>query len=523
MNLIALPVLLPLLTGSILLLLPGERMRRVFAALAALGVFGLELLILGRTLTGEVLVMQMANWPAPWGITLAADALTGILLAVSGFVGLLSVLFAGSSLTQAPRLGQSARLNVIRERLGFQALLQFLIMGVNMSFLTGDLFNLFVAFEVMLIASYGLLLLGNELPQLREGFKYVLINLVASAVFVVAAGFAYGLFGTLNMADIALRVAAHGPDPRVTLVAAMLTLVFATKAAIFPLGFWLPNTYPTPVAVASAFFASVLTKVGAYALIRSFTLMFPAETELKGIVLALSAITILIGGFGAIARQRWRHALAFANVASIGYLVMGIFAGTTLGLAAGVYYLIHSVLLVFALFLIAALAEQISGPSYLDEGHLSVYPWLGVGFFVGALALSGLPPTSGFIGKYAIISALFTSGGWLANSAAIIAVLGGFLLLYAVVQIWRGFFWGESDAVHSVKLPLTLSLVTASAFGAIVVLALFSGPVYAAASLAAEQLSTHKAYTEAVLVPLDLPATDLPELDALQDKETQPE
>lgn len=523
MNLIVLPVLLPLLSGSILLLLPGERLRRGFATLSALAVFGLELLILNRTLSAEVLVVQMANWPAPWGITLAADALTGILLAVSGFVGLLSVLFAGSSLTQPPRLGQSARLNIIRERLGFQALLQFLIMGVNMSFLTGDLFNLFVAFEVMLIASYGLLLLGNELPQLREGFKYVLINLVASAVFVVAAGFAYGLFGTLNMADIALRVAAHGPDARVTLVAAMLVLVFATKAAIFPVGFWLPNTYPTPAAIASAFFAAVLTKVGAYALIRSFTLMFPAEAELKGIVLGLSAITILIGGFGAIARQRWRHALAFANVASIGYLVMGVFAGTPLGLTASIYYLIHSVLLIFALFLVAALAEQISGPSYLDEGHLSVYPWLGVGFFVGALALAGLPPTSGFIGKYAIIQALFSRGGVLAISSAVIAVLGGFLLLYAVIQIWRGFFWGESDAVHRVKLSPTLSVVTASAFGAILMLALFSGPVYEAASLAAQQLSTHEAYIEAVLVPLDLPATDLSALDSVQDEGAQPQ
>ena len=505
MNLLALPVLVPLFAGAFLLLLPNATLRRGFAAIATLVLFGLELNILNKTLSGEVLVLQMADWPAPWGITLAADALTGIVLAVSGFVGVLSVLFAGASLSRPPRLGQSARLNVVRERLGFHALLQFLLMGVNMSFLTGDLFNLFVAFEVMLISSYGLLLLGNELPQLREGFKYVVINLVASAVFVVAAGFAYGLFGTLNMADIAVRVAAHGPDERVTLVAAMLTLVFATKAAVFPLGFWLPNTYPTPVAAASAFFASVLTKVGVYALIRSFTLMFPLETELQMVILGLSAVTVLIGGFGAVARQRWRHALAFANVSSIGYLLLGAFAGTTLGLSSSLYYLVHSVLLIFALFLIAALAEQISGMSYLDEGHLSVYPWLGVGFFVSALALAGIPPSSGFVGKYAVIRALFASGGTLATLAASAAVLGGFLLLYAVVQIWRGYFWGEADAVHRVKLPLDMRVVTAVAISATVLLATASGPVYRAAEVAANQLSSNEAYIEAVLVPLDLP------------------
>ncbi len=501
MNLLALPVLLPLLAGSVLLLVGRPGARTVVATVAATLTLLADVFILERTLQGEVLVVQMAQWAAPWGISLVADRLTGTMLGLSGLVGLLTVLFAGSSLQHAPRRGQSATLNQLRERLGAQALLQFLFMGVNMSFLTGDLFNLFVAFEVMLISSYGLLLLGNELPQLREGFKYVVINLVASAVFVVAAGFAYGLFGTLNMADISVRVAAHGPDARVTLVAALLALVFATKSALFPLGFWLPNAYPVPTAAVSAFFASLLTKVGVYTLIRSFTLLFPQERGLQLVLLVLAGVTILVGAFGMIARQRWRHALAFANVSSVGYLVMGAFIGTAAGLSAALYYLVHSVLLIFMLFLIAALAEKVGGERYRSSGHLSSYPYLGVGFFIGALALAGLPPTSGFIGKYALLTALLSAPSALNISVATSAVLAGLLLLYAAMQIWRGFFWGESDAVHHVELPAGMRLVTLTAVLLVAGLAVFSGPVFGAAEKTALQLETNGAYVTAVLTP----------------------
>ncbi len=499
MNLVALPVLTPLFAAALLLLLPTPRLRRAGSVLAAAVILVLDLFIALRSFEGEVLVVQMAGWPAPWGISLVADRLSSILLLLSGVVGVLSALFMGSSLLHAPRHGLSAATNLARERFGSQALLHFLIMGVNLSFLTGDLFNLFVAFEVMLIASYGLMLLGNELPQFREGFKYVVINLLASAIFVMAAGFAYGLFGTLNMADIALRVAAHGPDARVTGVAGLLALVFATKSALFPLGFWLPNAYPAPAAAASAFFAALLTKVGVYALIRSFTLMFPQEAALQSVLLALAGITVLIGSFGMIARQRWRHAFAFANVASIGYLAMGAFSGAEEGSGAALYYLIHSVLVIFALFLVAALAEKIAGEHYLDEGHLSLYPWLGVGYFILALAIAGIPPTSGFIGKYAIIAALLAQGTPLHTAVALIAVLGSLLILYGGMQIWQGFFWGESDAVHRVALPLGMRFTTVVAVLLVVALALWSGPVFALTSRTARDLQGNGAYVASVL------------------------
>ena len=500
MNLVAWPVLLPLVTAAALLFVNrSPRWRTILATSAALLTLIVDIVIVVRVLSGQVLVVQMAGWPAPYGISLVADGLSGIMVLLSGIIGLFTVLFAASSLQHPPRRGQGALLNRARERLGAQALLQFLFMGVNMSFLTGDVFNLFVAFEVMLIASYGLLLLGGELPQLREGFKYVIINLVASAVFVLAAGLAYGLFGTLNMADIAVKLEEHGGDVRVTLVSLLLALAFATKAALFPLGFWLPNSYPTPPAAVSAFFAAILTKVGAYALIRSFTLMFPAEDYARLILLALAGATMLIGGFGALSRRRWRHLFAFANVASIGYLIMGAFGGGRAGLSAGLYYLVHSVLVMFALYLMAALGERIAGENYQVEGHLRAYPWLGAGYFVTALALAGIPPTSGFVGKFALITALFSQGGALRIIVAVSAVATSFLLLYAGMRVWQGFFWGEADAVHRVPLPGTMRAVTIVIVGLVLLLAVASGPIFSTMERVAAQLEGNQNYIRAVL------------------------
>lgn len=508
MNLLSLPVLIPLFFGALLLMLPQRELRLRFAQLSAAVILGVNILILIRVLDSGVLVLQMANWPAPWGISLVADGLTAIMLLLSAVVGLLTVIFAGSSLQHEDRRGQTKEINELRERHGFQALLQFLIMGVNMSFLSGDIFNLFVSFEVMLIASYGLLVIGNALPQLREGFKYVLVNLIASAIFVIAAGMVYGLIGSLNMADIAKKVAEHtanGPDVRISLVAMMLALVFATKAAIFPLGFWLPTSYPVPAAAASAFFAALLTKVGVYSLIRTFTLLFPEENFIKTILLILAGLSMLVGALGMIAQSRWRHALAFANISSIGYLLMGVFTGEGMGLSAAVYYLIHSVLLVFALFLIAALGEKIAGLRFTVEGHINAYPWLAFAYFIAALALAGIPPSSGFIAKYALISSSLQAGGMLNYAMASIAVITGFLLLYATVEIWRSFFWGEDDAVHKVDLAAGMRWTALASVSLVVVFTIASGPVYRLAEFAAEQLSTNTVYIEAVLIEVDTP------------------
>ncbi len=500
MTALTLPVIIPLFGGALLLLLKTPQARARVSAGVALFTLLASVWIAALSFSGPVLATQLGGWPAPYGITLVADGLTGIMLLLSGITGFLSVVYAGSSLQHAPRRGTSATLNRIREKLGAPALLQFLLMGVNMSFLTGDLFNLFVSFEVMLIASYGLLLIGGTLPQLREGFKYVVVNLVASAIFVAAAGLAYGLFGTLNFADIALRLQGVTGDARVTLVAALLALVFATKAATFPFGFWLPYSYPVVPGAVGAFFGAMLTKVGVYALLRLFTLMTPDETGLKNILLFLAGLTILFGALGAVAQRRWRHLLAFANIASVGYLVMGLSSGA---LAPTLYYLIHSVLVIFTLFLLAGLAEIIAGEYFggsdRAEGHLGAYPLLGAIYFVAALALAGLPPTSGFVGKFALIQSLLQTGGVLRTGVAVIAVASGLLLLYAGIAIWRGFFWGDEGVVQRMTLPKGMQRVTAAAGVLLVLLAVLSGPVYALSERVAAQLTTPEAYITRVL------------------------
>jgi len=507
MNLLALPVLLPLFGGALLLLVRRSAARRWLATAVSTATLAASVVVAVHAFGGDVLVLQMGSWAAPFGITLVADALAALLLLASNVLALLTVVFAGSSLQHAPVRGDSALLNRARDAFGAQALLQFLFMGVNMSFLTGDLFNLFVAFEVMLLASYGLLLLGGELPQLREGFKYVVINLVASSVFVITAGMVYGLVGSLNMADIAERLQAHGSDVRVTLLAALLALVFATKAAVFPLGFWLPNSYPVPPAAVSAFFAAVLTKVGVYALLRTFTLMVPGEHALGDVLFVLAGATMLAGGLGMVARRRWRHAMAFANVASVGYLVAAAFIGTRAGTTAAVYYLLNSIAVVFVLFLVAALAERVAGPAYRRHGHLSLYPWLGAGYFTAVLALTGLPPTSGFIGKFALVRSMLAAGGVLHVAVATAAVLTGLLLLYAATRIWREFFWGEADAVHRVPIPRAMSGVTVVAVALLLSLAVFAGPLYGLSGTVAAQLDGNGAYRAAVLVPDAPPRT----------------
>jgi multicomponent Na+:H+ antiporter subunit D len=498
MNLLILPVLLPLLGGAGLLVLRRRRSRLVLAVLTSCLTLAVTGVIAWRVFSGEVLSVQMSGWQAPFGISLVVDGLSALLLLLSAVVGLLTVIFADAALQAAPRRGYPSLLNRARELFGTQALFQFLFMGVNMSFVTGDLFNLFVAFEVMLISSYGLLLIGGELPQLREGLKYVVINLVSSAMFVAAAGLAYGLFGTLNMADIGQRAALHGPDPRITAIALLLAFVFATKSAVFPFGFWLPNAYPVPMAATSAFFAAMLTKVGAYALIRLFTLLFPGEVMAQQLLLGLAGVTVVIAALGAVARHRWRHILSFANVASIAYVVMGAFSGNASGQTAAVYYLVNSVLVIFAVFLIAALAEKLSGQSTLVGGHLSVYPWLGTGFFITMLAVAGMPPTSGFIGKFALVTALFETGGVLASLVAACAIIAGFLLLYAGIQVWRGYFWGDPGAVKKHRLPRTMVVVATASVCLVGALAAASGPVYKLAGSVAQQLGSNAGYLAAV-------------------------
>jgi multicomponent Na+:H+ antiporter subunit D len=490
MNTLVLPVILPLLAASLLLALPAPRARVVLASFSTLLTLGISLFIFLQTSAGTVLTTQLGDWAAPYGISLVADRLTGLMLVLSGVVTLLTV------------INSSATLGAARGRFGHHALLQFLLMGVNMSFLTGDLFNLFVSFEVMLVASYAIITLGSSTAQLREGLKYVIINLLLSAVFVVACGFTYGILGTLNMAQLGLRSSELGSTPVVTALSLLLGIVFATKSAVFPLAFWLPGTYPAPPPAISAFLGALLTKVGVYSLLRLYTLLFPAEAPVVQPLLLVAAIlTMLVGALGALSRVRWRHLLSFATMGSVGYLVFGLALFNSAGLSATLFYLVNSILVIFSLFLIAGYAEKLTGFQDVRLGGLlESSPYLAASFFIAALALIGLPPTSGFVGKFALVRAAFETGGTLSLVGAVAVLVASLITLIVMIKVWRWFFWGQ-DTLHLARVPVSLAWTTFAGTALIILVTVLSGQLYAVALATAEQLTTPTQYIEAVLPP----------------------
>ncbi|PYE56540.1 proton-conducting transporter membrane subunit [Deinococcus yavapaiensis] len=487
MNAVLLPILIPLTSAVLLLVLRGRDARFAVSLLSAALTVAASAALLSATLNGEAPSSNLGGWAAPFGIAVVADGLSAISVTAASLVALLTVLLSRGTTDER------------RERFGHHALLHLLFAGVNQSFLTGDLFNLFVAFEVMLVASYALMVLGNDVGQLREGFRYVVFNLLVSAVFVVAAGFAYGLLGTLNFADLALRSAPLGPNASVTALTLLLMFVFASKTALFPLSFWLPGAYPEPPPAVSAYFAAVLTKVGAYALIRLLTTVFPTEPHVTHtIVLVLGSATVLVGALGALSQRTWRSILSFTVVSSVGYLGVGLGLNSPDALTATVFYLAQSMLVTFGLFAVAALAERFTGTeSVVTGGLLSRSPLLAAAYFVGLLALVGLPPTSGFVAKLGLVRAAAEVGTSLAFLGIGAILLGSFLTLVTLASVWRSAFWGESRRAAPAGRFLTATTLVAGAVTASLIVV--SGPLYASADRIAAELANPGEYAREVL------------------------
>src|SRR5690606_18338316 len=350
--------------------------------------------------------VQVGGWPAPVGITLVADRTSVVLILASVLTMLAVLVFAvgegGAERTQA----------------GFHPLYLVLAAGVAASFLTGDLFNLFVAFEVMLMASYALITLGGRPAQVRSGMTYVVISLVASTLFLLSLALVYAATGTVNMADLHTEVADLPAGVRSGL-AVLLVAVFGIKSAVFPLFFWLPDSYPTAAAPVTAVFAGLLTKIGVYAMIRSPPRLFPPETRPAGLLLVVAGLTMVVGVLGAVAQNDVRRLLSFHIVSQIGYMVMGLGLFTVAGLAAAVYFIVHQIVVKTSLFLVAGVVERRTGTGHLDRlsGLARVEPLLAGLFLLAALSLAGIPPLSGFVGKLGLVEA-----GLDAGSYAIVAV-----------------------------------------------------------------------------------------------------
>lgn len=430
--LVVAPSLITILGGALCLMLRKNtdlqpKLGVGFLALLVIANFGLLI----RVLDHGVVTMVMGSWLPPFGIAFTVDALSATLSLIGSIVAFCAGIYATVTVDSTGR------------RYGFYPFLLLLMTGVCGAFLTGDIFNLYVWFEVLLIASYGLLVLGNDRIQLDGAVKYGVLNLIGTNLFLIATGLLYGIFGTLNMADIAIKVAALENPASGTLatVAALYFLAFAMKAAAFPVNFWLPASYHTPNVVVSAVFAGLLTKVGVYALIRVFVMLLPASRGYMADVIALVAIaTLLTGALGALAQSEMRRLLGYLVIAGIGSMLAGVAVGTTLAISGAIFYAVHSIIVMTALYMASGIMNLMGGSYNLRElgGLYQRSAVFGGIFLILGFAVSGLPPFSGFWPKIMLVDAAFEDGrSWLA--AAIL--FSGFLTTLAIGRVWVYAFW----------------------------------------------------------------------------------
>jgi multicomponent Na+:H+ antiporter subunit D len=394
-----------------------------------------------------------------------------------------------------------------QQRYFFFPFFHVLLLGVNWSFITGDLFNLFVAYEVMLIGSYGSMMVGGTRQQVRQTMMYVAINLVGGALFVVGIALVYALVGTLNMADLAQRTAAlTGPRAAMMTAASMvLLLVFALKAATFPVFFWLPDSYPVVPPGVNGFFAGLLTKVGVYSLLRMFVMVFRQEghTLAIDVLLVLSGFTMLLGVLGALCQWEMRRILSWHIISQVGYMVMGI--GLTAdariapaAVAATIFYVVHHIIVKSSLFLVAGVAEQVTGTTKLQDmgGVLRLTPVVAGLFLVAALSLAGMPPFSGFLAKFVVLRAGLDGHRF---GIVLAAVVTSFLTLLSMMKIWTYVFWGRPRHTVAVGAWHGPAGATAVLVVATVVLGLAAQPFLRLADDAAAELVVPNAYISAVL------------------------
>jgi multicomponent Na+:H+ antiporter subunit D len=502
MNLwLLLPLIIPLLTAVVALLAYWSRTtQRWLSVCGAAALLGAGVGLLGNVWDSGIQAAQMGNWPAPYGITLVADLFSAIMVVLTGVIALAVAFYALLSIDAA------------REHFGFHPLYHFLLMGVCGAFLTGDLFNLYVWFEVMLMASFVLLALGEERPQIEGAIKYVTLNLVSTMIFLTAVGLLYGDIGTLNMADLAQKFSTLDKAQTngvVTTLAMLFLVAFGIKAAAFPLFFWLPASYHTPPVAITALFSGLLTKVGAYALIRLFTLVFIHDIALTHtLMLVIAGATMITGVLGAVAQYEMRRLLSFHIISQIGYLLMGLGLYSPLALAGAVFFIFHVSVAKTALFLVSGVAERIGGSFELKDlgGLYRSHPGLAILFLIAAMSLAGLPPLSGFFAKLSLVQA-----GLALEQHAIVAVALGvsLLTLFSMVKIWNEAFWKAppspsrdslSEADENQKPALALWLMPIAFLAAVsIALGLGAGPLFALARRAGEELMQPTGYIRAVL------------------------
>jgi multicomponent Na+:H+ antiporter subunit D len=499
--LLILPILIPLTTASVSLLFWRSRyIQRFLAVAGSVALLACSLVLLTIVSREGIQADQMGNWVAPFGITLVADLLSAIMVVLASLMGLAVIVYSLGSVDHA------------REAYGYYPLVNVLLMGVCGTFLTGDMFNLYVWFEVMLIASFVLLALGGERAQMEGAIKYVALNLVSSAIFLMAVGLLYGISGTLNMADLSLKLHGVADTGLVEAISMMFLVSFGIKAAIFPLFFWLPASYHTPPVAVTAIFAALLTKVGVYSIIRVFTLIFTQDVGYSHtIILVLAGLTMVTGVLGAVAQNEVRRILSFHIVSQIGYMLMGLAILTPLALAGSVFYIMHHIVVKTTLFLVSGIMRRRGGSYELKYlgGLYRSNPALAVMFLIPALALAGVPPLSGFFAKLGLVRAALEAESYVIVG---IAISVGVLTLFSMSKIWQEAFWkpkpetsgeyGPHDPAAPGRARTQIPLMTVPVVVLITItitMGIAAGPVYELAMDAAEQLLRPELYVRAVL------------------------
>lgn len=516
--LIPLPIIVPAATAAIALLLARFPKAQQAIALFSLGsLLGVAGALVYLIYAHGIHTVQVGGWDAPIGITLVADNLAVLMVTVSQLV-LFAVMWFG--------IGQGISDGDEDEPISvFVPTYMLLNMGVSMAFLAGDLFNMYVGFEVLLVASYVLLTLGASSSRTRAGVSYVMVNMLSSMVFLLAIGLVYQAVGTVNFAHISLRM-EDIPDGTRSAIFAVLLVAFAVKAAVFPLSAWLPDSYPTAPSMVTAVFAGLLTKVGVYAIIRTRSVVFP-DGRLDDVLMWAGLATMLMGILGAMAQNDIKRLLSFTLVSHIGYMIFGIAVGNTLGLGGAIFYIVHHILVQTALFLVVGLIERQAGSSSLRSlgGLAKSSPLLALLYLVPALNLGGIPPFSGFLGKVMLIEAGAQDGSataWILVAGSIITSL---LTLYTMILVWSKAFWRdrsdapEGDTVLAQpaalrertqmvaiaerddvgRMPLGMVMPTALLVMASVGVTILAGPLSNVATEAASNVANVDEYRAAVL------------------------
>lgn len=431
-NFLLLPIIIPFFFGMLLIFgqkkIAYQRITTLLGLLISiLCAFGL----VANVYENGPQTVTLGNWPAPFGITMVSDMVSALLVLTTLILTFFIVWYGFESIRKE------------REQFFYYPAVMFIIVGVNGAFTTGDIFNLFVFFEVLLMASYLLIVLGGEKAQLRESIKYILVNVISSAFFVITVAFLYSVVGTLNMADISQKITEINQPGILTVIAVLFLLVFGMKAAIFPLYFWLPGAYSAPPVPVLALFGALLTKVGVYAITRTYTLFFTQEfSYTHELLLMLSILTIVAGCIGALAHFDVKQIIIYNIVIAVGVILFGVAQMNEAGLEGAMFYLIHDMIIKAALFMLIGIVIYVTGTTNLRKmgGLMKIYPALGWFYLIAALGLAGVPPLSGFIGKLLIVQGGFEAGNiW----TSVFILASSIVVLLSVMRIFIYAFWGE--------------------------------------------------------------------------------